>query len=387
MAVLTTGNTYANNDQVTAATLNATVNAATFTSGAVDSATTQLSGGAIIVRDGGITAPKIANGAVTAGKYAAGSIVNADVSGSAAIADTKLATISTAGKVANSATTATNANTASAIVARDASGNFSAGMITANVTGNLTGTASAVADGAVTAAKLESGSNGQLFIGNGSGFQKSTLTAGSNITISNSAGGITIAAAGGGGGSVTSVDVSGGTTGLTTSGGPVTGSGTITLAGTLAIANGGTGATSAGAALTALGAYPATNPSGFTTNTGTIGGSTGSTDNRVLLADGTGGSTVKSSAVSVDGSGNVDGVANLTASGVFNTTSGAYRVSGTQVVGARAAAEANVAVTSGGSLSGMDTLSEISVVSAFNALENKINALLAKLRTHGLIDT
>ena len=45
-------------------------------------------------------------------------------------------------------------------------------------------------------------------------------------------------------GTVTSVDVSGGTTGLTTSGGPVTSSGTITLAGTLAVANGGTGATS-----------------------------------------------------------------------------------------------------------------------------------------------
>ena len=46
-----------------------------------------------------------------------------------------------------------------------------------------------------------------------------------------------------GSGTVTSVDVSGGTTGLTTSGGPVTGSGTITLAGTLIVGNGGTGAT------------------------------------------------------------------------------------------------------------------------------------------------
>jgi hypothetical protein len=46
------------------------------------------------------------------------------------------------------------------------------------------------------------------------------------------------------GGTVTSIDVSGGTTGLTTSGGPVTTSGTITLAGTLAVANGGTGVTS-----------------------------------------------------------------------------------------------------------------------------------------------
>ena len=44
-------------------------------------------------------------------------------------------------------------------------------------------------------------------------------------------------------GTVTSVNVSGGTTGLTYSGGPITGSGTITMAGTLAVANGGTGAT------------------------------------------------------------------------------------------------------------------------------------------------
>lgn len=39
--------------------------------------------------------------------------------------------------------------------------------------------------------------NGELLIGNGSGFTKATLTAGSNITVTNSAGGITIAAAGG----------------------------------------------------------------------------------------------------------------------------------------------------------------------------------------------
>lgn len=47
-------------------------------------------------------------------------------------------------------------------------------------------------------------------------------------------------------GTVTSVDVSGGTTGLSFSGGPITTSGTITMAGTLAAANGGTGLTSLG---------------------------------------------------------------------------------------------------------------------------------------------
>lgn len=55
------------------------------------------------------------------------------------------------------------------------------------------------------------------------------------------------------GGTVTSVDVSGGTTGLTTSGGPITSSGTITLEGTLALTNGGTGATDATGARAALG--------------------------------------------------------------------------------------------------------------------------------------
>ena len=42
------------------------------------------------------------------------------------------------------------------------------------------------------------------------------------------------------------------------------------VTGIVAIANGGTGATSAAAALTALGAYPASNPSGYTSNTGTV---------------------------------------------------------------------------------------------------------------------
>jgi hypothetical protein len=47
-----------------------------------------------------------------------------------------------------------------------------------------------------------------------------------------------------GAGTVSSVDVSGGSTGLSYSGGPITSSGTITMAGTLVVANGGTGLTS-----------------------------------------------------------------------------------------------------------------------------------------------
>ena len=76
-------------------------------------------------------------GTITSGtwnsSFAAGIISNADINASAGIVDTKLATIATAGKVSNSATTATNLNTASAIVARDGSGNFTAGTITATL--------------------------------------------------------------------------------------------------------------------------------------------------------------------------------------------------------------------------------------------------------------
>jgi hypothetical protein len=94
------------------------------------------------IGSGAVGASNIASGAITNTQVSASaaiaysklnlgtSIVNADVSASAAIADTKLATIASSGKVSNSATTATSANTASAIVARDASGDFVANKST-----------------------------------------------------------------------------------------------------------------------------------------------------------------------------------------------------------------------------------------------------------------
>ena len=101
-------------------------------------------------------------GTVTSTMIADGTIVNADINASAAIADSKLATISTAGKVANTATTATSANTASAIVARDASGNFTAGTITANVTGNVSGSSGSTTGNAATATTLATARDFQI---------------------------------------------------------------------------------------------------------------------------------------------------------------------------------------------------------------------------------
>ena len=95
------------------------------------------------------------------------------------------------------------------------------------------------ASGANTLAKLAVGTTGQVL----------KVAAGVPAWGSDSAGT----------GTVTSIDVSGGTTGLTTSGGPITTSGTITLAGTLDAANGGTGvANNAASTLTISGAYATT---------------------------------------------------------------------------------------------------------------------------------
>ena len=76
---------------------------------------------------------------------------------------------------------------------------------------------------------------------------------------------------------------------------------------------------------------------------------------------------------------------NITFSGVANASNGAnyYAVAGNKVVGARQAAEPDVSTTS--SLAGDDTVNENDLLASINALETKINNLLAKLRTHGLI--
>jgi len=221
MAILLTGNSYSDNQQVTALTLNSSVNDATFASEAVDDVTTQLSAsGRIIVKDKGIGA-----------------------------------------------------------------------------------------------AKLESGANGELFIGSGTGFTKATLSPGDGITITNAASSITIS------------------------------------------------------------------------STGSISGSSGSTDNAIIRANGDLGSTIQSSAVlinndnDISGARDISGTRDITAGNLINVASAnGYQVNGTKVLGVQ-----------GGAISSISTPDTDQGLSDLNnlvfSMNNNTNAILAALRAHGIIDT
>jgi hypothetical protein len=70
MAIINKGKSFANGEQLTADKLNQVIDNATFTTSAVDNVSTQLSSGAIIVKDGGVTTAKLNDGAVTTAKIA-----------------------------------------------------------------------------------------------------------------------------------------------------------------------------------------------------------------------------------------------------------------------------------------------------------------------------
>lgn len=98
-----------------------------------------------------------------------------------------------------------------------------------------------------------------MFVGNASNIATPFAT-GANGYVLTSVGGVPTWVSPGSGGTVTSVAGSGGTTGLSFSGSPITTSGTLTLGGTLVVANGGTGLT----ATTVGGLLLGTSTSAFT---------------------------------------------------------------------------------------------------------------------------
>jgi hypothetical protein len=184
--------------------------------------------------------------------------------------------------------------------------------------------------------------DGQLLIGNGTGYTLNTLGYGAGISVTNGAGTVVVANTGvlsniaGTGISVSSatgnvtvantgvLSWSGGTTGLTPASATT---GAVTLAGTLGIANGGTNGTStptagavpygtgtayaftaagtAGQVLTSNGAGVPT----WTTNvSGDVSGPGSSTDNAIARFDGTTGKLIQNSVTTIDDTGNASGI-------------------------------------------------------------------------------
>lgn len=355
MAVLAKGTDFTTGQQASADAFDQLVDLATFASGAVDNSTTQLSGGAIIVKDGGITSAKLDTNIAVAGTLSAGGLV-------------------------------TFANVTSIGNTTPGSGAFT----------SLSATSSFSFSASSNSLALQ-GTDGIIYRSGGAGtnpgFHRFRYFDTDVAVISS--------------------------TGLAVTG-AITVSGALTLGTDLAVTEGGTGASTAADArtnlglvigtnvqafdadLTALAALSGTNTiyyrsgaatwtavtigSGISFSGGTlsstvsgIGGSTGATGNRILRADGTGGSTVKSSAITIDDSGNVTGAA------TYDAGTGGYKVSGTKVIGAQSAAEADITLLT--AIGGSDTVDATDIATNFADLNTKINSILAKLRTHGLIAT
>lgn len=157
---------------------------------------------------------------------------------------------------------------------------------------------------------------------------------------------------GGGSGTVTSVNVSGGTTGLTTSGGPVTTSGTITLAGTLDVDNGGTGATTAAGARTSLD-VPSTSGSGASGTWGiSVTGNSGTVTNGVYTtgsyADPTWITSIAGSKVSGNISGQAGSVANALTAGTGISYSAGTTYDGSAAITINNSAPDQTVVLTGG---------------------------------------
>ena len=142
---------------------------------------------------------------------------------------------------------------------------------------------------------------------------------GATVTATNSGDDVTVNVSAGTG-TVTSVALSGGTTGLTTSGGPITTTGTITLAGTLAVANGGTGTATpsivAGTNVTVSGTWPNQTINSTASGSGDVSGPASATDNALARFDSTTGKLIQNSVVIVgDTTGNMSGVGTLSMGG------------------------------------------------------------------------
>lgn len=242
----------------------------------VQSATAHAAGAAIY---GVITAGSLATIAASGGTVTSVAVATANgVSGSVASPSTTPTLTITLGAITPTSVASTGTVTGSNLSGTNT------GDQTITLTGDVTGGgtssfATVVAAHAITYAKMQQTSVGAVLIGNptGSPANLQEITLGAGLTFS---GGV-LNTTNSGVGTVTSIQVSGGSTGLTTSGGPVTGSGTITISGLLNPASGGLGADTSGYTLGQVpiaqggGVYAADSRRGLYSGTGAPAGGLG----------------------------------------------------------------------------------------------------------------
>lgn len=226
--------------------------------------------------DGNVTTSKIADSNVTTSKLADNAITSAKIANSAVSTEKIIDGAVTTVKLSNTGVTAAvygNAIRIPQITVGSDGRITSASNVSISGAGFTNLNADSITTGTISAERGGTGQNswstGQmLYASNVNTLAK--LQIGSESSILTVSGGIPTWAANIYSLGVTSVQLSGGTTGLSFSGGPITSSGTITIGGTLSVANGGTGRTSAAyvdLASNIFGTLPITNGGTGTTST------------------------------------------------------------------------------------------------------------------------